>query len=450
MTCKNLTKAPRNRDWASRISSTCCTTTRGRSSDSRCWDSSRRLGFTSSQEPIYKSESKLLIRYVLQRGTPADPFDVQQTPGSKFGDPVISTEMEILTSSDLAKDVADAVGPEKLLPEAGGQATTVDAAGEVLSHLEVSTGQSPNVLHVLYGSKDRELSQFVLSQIVECYFKKHLEIHRSAAAFDEVAKQASAAKARLEQTEKELNKLRAENGIMSLEDATSALTSQRSKTQEELLSAKAELAEKKASLNEFESDDLAPGKTLANANPPLDGTSEPEEKEAPPQVVTEYRSILEVIGFLQKRDLELRLKFKPGNRLISLNRQQLDNNDARRRALEDRYPGLVAKAEESGAPAGDDPEDKLLSERARIAAIEAKVKVLNSHLKEIGSQFSQEYALGSQIEALQRKRESEAEEYHSLDTSLKNAKIDQTLDPSRMPNITVMQEPSEPVKTLIP
>jgi uncharacterized protein involved in exopolysaccharide biosynthesis/Mrp family chromosome partitioning ATPase len=415
------------------------------------------LGFAAAaivylkQEPIYKSESKLLIRYVLQRGSAADPFEMQQTPGNNHGDPVVNTEIELLTSVDLAKDVAEAVGPNILLPEAGGQATANDAAGVVLGNLEVSPGHSPNVLRVLFGSKNRDLPQGVLEQIVECYFRKHLEIHRSAAAFDEVAKEASEAKERLRKTEETLNKLRSESGIMSLTDATSALSAQRTKTQEELLAARAELAEKKASLGELDQEnDDAPttGGTLA-ANDP---ETEPAAEEAPPQVVTEYRSVLEIIGFLQKRDLELRVKFKPGNRLIALNRQQLDNNDSRRRALEQRYPGLVAKAAAlvPGSQLTENPQDKLIGERARIAAIQAKIDVLNAHLKEIGAQFSSEYALGARIEALQRQLQADSEEFRSLDTNLKNARIDQTLDPSRMPNITIMQQPSEPVITFDP
>ena len=412
------------------------------------------LGFIAAgavylnRQPIYKSEARLLVRYVLQRGS-LEPYEEQKSPSEKPGDSVINTEIEILTSVDLAIEVAKAVGPENLLPESGTSASATDAAGKVLSNLEVATGQSTNVLHVLYGDKERDMSQFVLAHLVDCYFTKHLEIHRSAAAFDDVARQATEAKLRLRETEDELNQLRAESGIMSLADATGVLSSQRSKTQDELLDARAELAEKKASLGELGQEagkDSDKATSLQNA--PTENSLHANE-EPPPQVITEYRSLIEIIGFLQKRDLELRVKFKPGNRLIQLNRQQLDTNDAKRRALEKQYPVLIAKVE-SLVTGGQDSQGKWILEKAALAAIEAKIVVLNEHLNEIGRQFSSQYALGARIERIQRKRDIEEVEFRTLDTNLKNARLDLTLDPSRMPNITVVQQPSEPIVTFDP
>lgn len=70
------------------------------------------------QVPIYISESKLLIRYVMAKGT-VDPYESVSSPGGGArgkGDPVINTEIEILNSVDLSLNVAEAVGVERLLP----------------------------------------------------------------------------------------------------------------------------------------------------------------------------------------------------------------------------------------------------------------------------------------------------------------------------------------------
>lgn len=411
------------------------------------------LGFITAgvvylkQQPIYQSEAKLLVRYVLQRGS-LEPYETQRSPGEKASDPVINTEIEILTSTDLALDVANVVGPEKLLPDFGGVPTVTDGASKLLKSLSVFPGRSANVLHLYYGDQKRDMPQLVLANLVECYFTKHLEIHRSAAAFDDVALQAEEAKTRLQETEKILNQLRAESGIMSLADATGALSSQRSKTQEELLTARAELAEKKASIGELgQNTGENPFQGRSNSitvNTPR-GNGAPSEDDLPPQVITEHRALIEIIGFLQKRDLELRVKFKPANRLILLNRQQLDTNDARRRALENVYPVLITKAE-SLAAGRQETDGKWILEKAGLAAMEAKIAVLDEHLNEIGRQFTSQYALGARIENIQRKRDIEEAEYRTLDTNLKNARLDLTLDPSRMPNITVVQQPSEPIE----
>jgi len=84
----------------------------------------------------YQSEAKLLVRYVLDR-SPVDPIDgasAQSSVSSGFGrtsDKVIGSEAEILTSWDLAVQVAEAIGPKRLVPEMGDAASVPAAAGTV-------------------------------------------------------------------------------------------------------------------------------------------------------------------------------------------------------------------------------------------------------------------------------------------------------------------------------
>ncbi|MEI8037521.1 MAG: Wzz/FepE/Etk N-terminal domain-containing protein [Verrucomicrobiota bacterium] len=403
------------------------------------------------QIPMYQSQAKLLVRYVLERGS-VDPYEAQTSPGGRPGNDIINTEIEILTSMDLALAVAEKIGVDTLCPESDGRASISDAANTILGKLEVVIGQSNNVLHVIYGNPDPELSKQVLREIVALYFEKHLEIHRSAAAFDMVAKQTEDVRQRLKLTEQKLNQLRTDSGILSLADATGALSSQRTKTQEDLMRAKADFAELQANIDALAKVSgeaaVATGDDRPN-NPNASsgggGIKDPVAT-APPQLITEYRAVLELLAFLQKRDLELRIKFKAGNRLLTLNQQQIATYDAKRLALLVQYPDLAAAA----VMLDKDPQNpkwNLLGEKARLAALCAKIDVYNTYLKEIGTQFGLQYTIGAQIEEVDRRKQMEEAEYRSLEVNLKNAKIDQTLDPSRMPNITVVQQPTEPVKT---
>jgi len=67
--------------------------------------------------PSYESEAKLLVRYVLERSG-VDPMEAERAgaAASNEADRVIGTEIEILTSWDLAVQVAQALGPQRLLP----------------------------------------------------------------------------------------------------------------------------------------------------------------------------------------------------------------------------------------------------------------------------------------------------------------------------------------------
>src|ERR1051326_9116667 len=70
----------------------------------------------------YQSEAKLFIKYVLEAKSPARPgaSDSQIKSADERGENIINTELEILTSLDVAQQAALAVGPEKILAKNGG------------------------------------------------------------------------------------------------------------------------------------------------------------------------------------------------------------------------------------------------------------------------------------------------------------------------------------------
>src|SRR5215471_16893992 len=65
----------------------------------------------------YESQAKLLVRYVTERSA-VDPVEAEKAGAvaNTEADRVIGAEIEILTSWDLAMEVARAIGPQRLLP----------------------------------------------------------------------------------------------------------------------------------------------------------------------------------------------------------------------------------------------------------------------------------------------------------------------------------------------
>ncbi|MEY5013634.1 MAG: hypothetical protein RLY69_1349 [Verrucomicrobiota bacterium] len=201
-----------------------------------------------SRDPVYASDAKLLVRYVLERGA-VDPYEARQNPGAAKADQVIQTEIEILTSMDLALQVARDVGVGKILSGIEDKGDLERAAADLLNHLKVVVGQSNNVLLVKYSHEDPAVTKEVLHELMDAYFQKHLLIHRSAAAFDLIANQAKEVKDKLVKTEEKLNKLRTDSGITSLAEATGTLASQRASTNEELIKVRAEFAQQQAKID---------------------------------------------------------------------------------------------------------------------------------------------------------------------------------------------------------
>jgi len=319
--------------------------------------------------PSYQSEAKLLVRYVTERSA-IDPVEAEKAAAASNNeaDRVIGAEIEILTSWDLDMQVAQALGPQRLvplsqdlfsrvalalglkrlLPPSGASATEPTAAQSIASGLKVTSNKGSNIILVSYKNRNPEIATLVLQELLSRYFVKHLEVHRSADAFDFVTQQTDQVRARLNQTEDALKSLRDKTGIASLKEGSAGLTTEAAKAQEQLNAAEADLAEQQA---------------LAS--------------------------------------------------------QKSENTSWRKKK------------------SVDDPKPK-------VAGTQAKIDALKSRLRDIKQRTKQLSELAPQIEDLERKKEMDETNYKYFAASLEKARVDEALDPSKMPNISAVQRPSPP------
>jgi len=326
--------------------------------------------------PSYESQAKLLVRYVTERSA-VDPVDAEKAAASSSteADRVIGAEMEILTSWDLAMQVAQAIGPQRLLPPpqdlnsrvaraiglkallppSGASATESAAAEAVSSGLKVVSSKGSNIILVSYKNRDPQMATLVLQELLSRYFVKHLEVHRSAGAFDFVTQQTDQVRARLNQTEDTLKSLREKTGIASLKEGSESLTTEAAKVREQLNAAEADLAEQ----------------------------------------------------------------------------QVLGNQAAEKKAK-----GWRTKTPSSA----NSPQ----SAKAKVAGTQARVEALKARLQDIQQRTKKLSELAPQIEDLERKKEMDEANYKYFAASLEKARIDEALDPAKMPNISAVQRPSPP------
>lgn len=323
--------------------------------------------------PVYESQAKLLVRYVLERSA-IDPVEAEKAAAASrdYTDRVIGAEMEILTSWDLAVQVAEAVGPRRLVPPATDLLTKIankvglkppsvaatqgEAAGSISSGLKVVSSKGSNIILVSYKNRDPQMATLVLQELLSRYFVKHLEVHRSAGAFDFVTQQTDQVRARLNQTEDALKLLRDKTGIVSLKEGSESLSKAAAKTQEALDAAEAELAQQKAIADQ---------------------------------------------------------------------------------SAETKAKGWRGKGQSS--------EKSSSSEKARVAGIKAKVETLKTTFHDTQQKIKQLSEIRPQMEDLERKRELDEANFKYFAGSLEKARVDEALDPSKMPNISAVQRPSPPM-----
>src|ERR1700730_8810597 len=262
--------------------------------------------------PVYESQAKLFVRYVVDKSA-VDGIDAQIKTPNPLTDTLINSEVEILTSSDLAREVVQAIGVERLMPGAGADTTIEKASQSLFKGLDVSIVKGTNIISVTYRSGNRNLPMPILQELVKRYFDKHLEIHRSIGAFDFVTKETQELQNQLNQTEAELKELKAKAGIISLEESTKSLATELGASEAALDTAQAELAMQQARVKQLETS-LA----VTDTDQPKAAT-----KPASGDVVQKYQSLISRLAQLEGAETDLLSRYTPENRLVKVKQAQI-------------------------------------------------------------------------------------------------------------------------------
>ncbi len=134
-------------------------------------------------------------------------------------------------------------------------------------------------------------------------------------------------------------------------------------------------------------------------------------------------------------------KYTPENQMVKANQAQIDEVEKQRRNLEKKYPDLPTRVAPIGSSQGLDPG----SEASHLAGVEAKRDALASRLHDIKERIQPLVQLGPQIAELERQKQMQEDNYKYFETTLEKARVDEALDPSKIPNISAVQRPSPPV-----
>jgi uncharacterized protein involved in exopolysaccharide biosynthesis/Mrp family chromosome partitioning ATPase len=392
------------------------------------------LALYKFQPPPYQSEAKLFIRYVTEGKALSAPGDDAKTISPQRGDTIISSELQILTSLDLAKQVAATIGPERILGKAGVENAATIASIVISKGMTVEVPPSSTVIRVAFKHRDPTVVQPVLAALVEAYLKKHVEIHEAVGIVgDFLTQETDQLRASLAQTEDELRKARSKAGILSLDDSMKAYSEQIAKIRQEILNSEAELAERSATYQEIAK------------HPPLALESTTSQPELPSAKADEYGNVCARIDLLQKKEQELLTQFTAESGRVKEIRGLLANAESSKRKLEAEYPLLIRRGAllptAAGSLAGA---IDLSAEAARIAALQSKIKVLNSQLDGIRAEAAKVDQLAPAFSDLRRKKDLQESNYKYYSASLEQARIDEALGAGRVSNISEIQTPSPP------
>jgi polysaccharide biosynthesis transport protein len=386
-----------------------------------------------SDPPPYQSEAKLFVRYIVTEGKnlgPAAP-DSAKSPDQR-GETIMRSETEILGSFDLARQVAEAIGAERLLARAGGGNDPVEALTLVKRNLSVNVAPGSTVINVTFRHPDPALVQPVLREVIERYLRLHVETHTASGMLgDFLTQETDQLRARLARTEEELRRASQRAGVVSIEEAKQAYGAQIAALRRELFSAQAELAQREAVLEEL------------NKRQPGIAAAALSDIPVPAEVMAEYRSVLNQIDLLQRMEHELLTQFTPENVRVMEVRAQLSAAESRRGLFHERYPRLhQIGATAERAVSGNELDAIVVA--TEMTALTAKARVLLAQLAELRAEAARMDEMEGLIVELRRKKELEEANYRHYAASLEQSRINETLGNGRVSNISQIQTPSPP------
>lgn len=394
----------------------------------------------------YRSEARLLIKYVVDSKTPSQMGGGNSRISSPDdrGDMILNNELENLGSYDIAMEVARNVGASNILAKAGGGSDLATAAGLIRKNLQLDVPKRSSVIHLIFQHDDPAIVQPVLNSIIQEYYKKHIEIHQEIGQFgDFLTRQTDDLHNKLLQTEQALRDAKASAGVISVEDTKRVYGDQLGRIQNNLLEAEAELAERQAAADALAK--LTHSEVPALTNSAAGNTN---DAPAPADKLAEYKRLSSFIDKLSTRQETLLLQFTPENSWVKQVAEQIADNEKLRQKLEEAYPSLIATKAAMPRFGGNDARStaqlELTAELARVSGLQAKIKFLTQQMQQIQTAASKMYASEGPISDLQRRYYLQETQYNYFSMSLEQSRIDEALGASRVSNISQIQAPTPP------
>jgi uncharacterized protein involved in exopolysaccharide biosynthesis/Mrp family chromosome partitioning ATPase len=379
--------------------------------------------------PPFQSEAELLVRYVLDSRSPnPTSSNTRETSPAEIGQSIINDEIKILTSFDIAEQVATNIGPERILAKLGGGNDALQAANVIEGNLSVEAPAQSSVIHIIFRHPDPTIVQPVLREIISDYLDKHVEVHQSVGTSDDfLTEETAQLRGEISQTEDELRAAKTNAGIVSVDEAEKSYAEQISKIRQELFQAQADLAERQAALK--------PEATNVEAG-----------MEAPSDELDDYRNICARLDFLQKRESDYLTQqgYTEGNSLVVEVRSQIGATMTLKTNLEAKFPalaGLYIPSLPGQLPSSSGGIEESIGLESRISALKQQLNQLKNEALNVDD-------AESKISDLERKKQIQEGNYQYFATSLEQARIDEALGPGRQSNISPIQKPTPPFKDL--
>lgn len=359
--------------------------------------------------PSFESTTKLLVQF----GQDARPDMAISQNGAglsaeeKRG--LVQSNLNILTSRDLAETLLKEVSVESAYPELASKKMSDDlrlnAAIEIFSKdLTTTTESDAGIIEVNLDNKDAKTAQILLKKLVDLFIQRQADIFGNPQV-DALDEQASKAYKNLEEANKELFAYKAKVGISSVDEEITLLLTKRSDIAEYLSHYQgSQIAPVPIVSNIDNKESSIHGETQIEATSVLPAKMGERMNESPFPALDE---IQKRIDDLQSKQNEMLQTYKPNSPVIK---------------------NLAANL------------------AAESATLQKSVLSLKDKLTELDKRIQEMNLYKADFDVLARKVQLSEETYKTARTRLQAAEVNTDLNQKKITQVSVVQEPTLPLK----
>ncbi len=383
--------------------------------------------------PPYLSKAELMVLYVndIKPGITSSNQDETTMPTDPGGEAVLNSEMEILKSLDVAVQVAEQFGPQKILAKLGGGTNLMRAASVIASGIDVEIPARTSILTVSFRHRDPELVQPVLDVLLKTYQRKHIDVREKLGVRDEYyAKERDDLSAKIISIDQDLKTLKSQAKTIIPEDALKFYQGQYSKALDALFDAKRDLAEHQAMMG-----------SVGGGVPT--GATNADEMAVPADAMNSYSEIASDLDDNKRHERALiRDGYLDAFPLVQRVRERIATLKKQKSDLEGQYPAL--KHFVLGGVTGNtnSPGTDLSASLEDIKRLTAKVAVCETIVSNVEAEAARVLDIQPKLLELERKREEDQRKYESMVAQLSMAHGGDAA--GQLINMSMVQNPTPP------
>jgi Mrp family chromosome partitioning ATPase/uncharacterized protein involved in exopolysaccharide biosynthesis len=392
--------------------------------------------FRLSFPVYYTSSAEMIIKYVVDtQPLTKTGADAMVTPIDS-GQALIDSELAMITSLDVATEVARIIGPGKILGPGEGT-NLVDAGFMIKTGLIAGRQRGSDVIDINFTHPNRELVQPILDQIILSYEAMHKDVRRPKAG-EELRRGIDEAKDRAADSENRLSQERQKADIVSLEDAKSDIAHKIEKAEDDLNELEKSRAQQAYLLTAIR--EQLPASYFQATNNSPKTTNQPVP--IPANIIEKYRKMGVLLTSLRNKEDSLLTWTTPSSPTYKSVDNNITNTEGEMQKLADKYPGLGVAA---GTPVAPNPLIAVY-ENALLKASEMTVQyqVLTNQVARFKvRQLAIETEEGPLLD-LQRESDRDRQSWDTFKNRENDAQLNAIIE-SGNSQISVIEKPTPPV-----